>query len=790
MKYLLTPFIQVNDINGKPIAGAKVYVYGSDTTESVITYQNFDGGLNTDPILTDELGNCTVLVDDDCGLCDVYIYDDNDKFIMSKKYITPGVEGGGSSSSTTVAAGYGIIVTQPTGNVYKVSIDTDIIATQDDLENKQDKLIGGDNIEITQQNVVNVTGRKQINTVAPLYTVESDNQIYFGLNTDAFVSSAVLNDYLTTAQYAIDSGAFLTQDALSGYATKSELSSTSGILSGAVDYISAHCGASYPVSAEEAVQYVTNHSATINEVNLTYQANSGSYLTAHQPISSNQWNSNYETVNSNSAKWNDIAVYQNNSANYFTTGDANTISSMFSAAIDYVSANAGQSISGDYELSAGYGITLTDFSADRITRIDVTAGGGGVLPERFVVSADGQAYKMNVATAADEFEDLVTPGYSSLFQLWNMQISDNQSPYDTEYTIYPDTPWSGGSYRISLLSGYDMTNYSATTALTSNKLKLSDYMSKADFDSYLEDCWLVVQPLNMSQSPVNSGISLHYEVSSLNPYVLSSQLEESATYLKRNVSAVCVADDFYGNWSATLERYSDTPAYTRRKPRIITIINNFDAAQVSSESWSADPFTAHCVGDYGGRTYYIPQGTYYTFMLSKDSDSKMYMAYYPVMSGSCSSISNAGGTTFPITSTDGTASFTADMNCSALYLSTAQGAAGLTTKFTGKGVQYQAYPATDISASWYDLIKGANISSLKLSTAQASYSFTNDEIRHLSQINVTTPYTYSGPSTYSVTLGTKTFSNLDSGCYYDFMRAEVEGTETWVKGATGYYSLS
>lgn len=625
MKYLLTPFIQVNDINGKPIAGAKVYVYGSDTTESVITYQNFDGGLNTDPILTDELGNCTVLVDDDCGLCDVYIYDENDKLIMSKKYITPDVEGGGSSSPTTVAAGYGIIVTQPIGNVFKVSVDTDILATQDDLESKQDKLTGGDNIEITQQNVVNVTGRKQINTVAPLYTVESDNQIYFGLNTDAFVSSAVLNDYLTTAQYAIDSGAYLTQDALSGYATKSELSSTSGILSGALDYISAHGGASYPVSAEEAVKYVTNHSATINEVDLTYQANSGSYITAHQPISSNEWNSNYETVNSNSANWNstyetlgsnsgiwnDITVYQNNSANYFTTGAANTISSMFSAAIDYVSANAGQGgVSGDYELSAGFGVTLTDFSADHITRIDVTAQGGNPEVENYVTS--------NSAT-----------------------INQTVSTYQT----------NSGNY----LTAHQ--NLSYISGQVDNKL------STTAFTSYSADQW---------EMSAGDGVS----------------------FVNDNVNKITRID--------------------------VTAV----------------------------------------------------------------------GSSFPITGTNGTASFSADMNSSAIYLSTAQGVAGGTTKFTTKGVQVQAYPSTNVSASWYDLIKGANISSLKLTTAQASYSFTTDEIRHLSQINVATPYTYTGPSTYSVTLGTNTFSNLESGCYYDFMRAEVEGGETWVIGPTGTYSLS
>ena len=76
-----------------------------------------------------------------------------------------------------------------------------------------------------------------------------------------------------------------------------------------------------------------------------------------------------------------------------------------------------------------------------------------------------------------------------------------------------------------------------------------------------------------------------------------------------------------------------------------------------------------------------------------------------------------------------------------------------------------------------------------MTTAQADYEFTSDEIRHLSQINVVTPYTYSGPSTYSVKLGNKSFSGLDSGCYFDFRRAEVEDNETWVMCNTGYYSL-
>ena len=62
----------------------------------------------------------------------------------------------------------------------------------------------------------------------------------------------------------------------------------------------------------EVESYVINNSATIDEVNTTYQSNSASYLTAHQSLT-----------------------------NYYTTAEANTLSSMLSGAIDYVSANAG-----------------------------------------------------------------------------------------------------------------------------------------------------------------------------------------------------------------------------------------------------------------------------------------------------------------------------------------------------------------------------------------------------------------------------------------------------------------
>jgi hypothetical protein len=59
---------------------------------------------------------------------------------------------------------------------------------------------------------------------------------------------------------------------------------------------------------EEVNSFVYNNSATINEVNTSYQTNSGTYLTAHQAISAEEWNDCYDNVNTNSGAWGGSAL--------------------------------------------------------------------------------------------------------------------------------------------------------------------------------------------------------------------------------------------------------------------------------------------------------------------------------------------------------------------------------------------------------------------------------------------------------------------------------------------------
>ena len=94
--YLLDPFIQVNDNNGLTVPGAKVYVYNADTTVPAVTYCDFEGHLNTNPVIADSLGHVSVIAEQGY-LYDVVINYPDDTLLMSQKGISPcGGSGGGS----------------------------------------------------------------------------------------------------------------------------------------------------------------------------------------------------------------------------------------------------------------------------------------------------------------------------------------------------------------------------------------------------------------------------------------------------------------------------------------------------------------------------------------------------------------------------------------------------------------------------------------------------------------------------------------------------------------------
>lgn len=165
----------------------------------------------------------------------------------------------------------------------------------------------------------NVSGNKNhaVSVLGATYKLPTTNDVTAAINgTNAFAQTSSLNT-------------------LSSFTTNniSNLYSNDTYLSGAIDYVSANAGDEFPASANDAIT--------------AYQTNSGNYLTAHQDLS-----------------------------DYYTTADANTMSSMFSGAIDYVSANIGEGLDiSAYTLVGGPGVSV---ETDHVNRQTIVSYSGAI----------------------------------------------------------------------------------------------------------------------------------------------------------------------------------------------------------------------------------------------------------------------------------------------------------------------------------------------------------------------------------------------------------------------------
>lgn len=163
--YLLNPFIQVADTDGKPVPGAKIYVYMADTTTPATTYSDFEGTENTFPVLSDLLGNADVIAASDV-LYDIVVNYPDDTLIFSKKGVGVSESSGAIPGVSQVVPGNGILVTG-TASAPVVSIDPSTVATQEDLATKMDNVTAGDNISI-ENGVISVTDRSELVGESPI----------------------------------------------------------------------------------------------------------------------------------------------------------------------------------------------------------------------------------------------------------------------------------------------------------------------------------------------------------------------------------------------------------------------------------------------------------------------------------------------------------------------------------------------------------------------------------------------------------------------------------------------
>lgn len=185
---------QVIGSDGTPLVDGKIFVYKHNTSELANTYKDFEGHLNTNPVILDSLGHCNIIVD--YGYYDLIIKDKNDQLqfsILNVSYSDSGI----SPETIEIVAGDNIRVSQDE-NVYTISLGDNVLGSISNLAlqvgrfdtTKQDKLTAGDHITI-DDNVISVN--------EDFYTVsESDN--IFSTKTQVQQIVGQIQDRLNTKQ--------------------------------------------------------------------------------------------------------------------------------------------------------------------------------------------------------------------------------------------------------------------------------------------------------------------------------------------------------------------------------------------------------------------------------------------------------------------------------------------------------------------------------------------------------------------------------------------------------------
>lgn len=185
--YLISPALQLEDINGKPLTGGWLNVYLHGTLNHAFTYKDYSAHLNPNDIALNDKG-MAVIIASDSTTYDVYCYDRNGVEQWSRLNVcTIGSGSGGGGGGEEYYAGYGILIDG--ANV--ISIDQSTV---------QGKLTTGGGVEI----VNNEIGLKVDNSTI-MINVDGELEANFPQQVNAgwtmcMANSATSNLYLKIAE--------------------------------------------------------------------------------------------------------------------------------------------------------------------------------------------------------------------------------------------------------------------------------------------------------------------------------------------------------------------------------------------------------------------------------------------------------------------------------------------------------------------------------------------------------------------------------------------------------------
>ena len=505
---LFDNIVQMQNLNGVPLAAGKLYVYALGRTRLMDTWSDVDGeSLNPNPIILDDAGQAHVYVSDDFDytlvVCDQY----NNEIFSLDKYLYS--KGSHSHADVAVAPSESIAVSSYhvgectvyvpylTGQLGKVYEGIDPIV----VNNQVDK-ISANHVPLGVQDPLYFVQDDEEGCIIGLSSVPvpegTMNESAFGYQDGQITSyngsafSAGLN-YEAGSYVDIDgntinvtglqpagnyqsAGDYVVHDELSSYATQDWVENQS--------YMKEYMESAFYPSTSNPSGYLTAHQDISNKLDTTaFSTVSGDFLTA---VPSEYVTEN--TLQSGLSSKLDSTAFSTVSSTFLTAHQS--LDGLMSASLLEQSgglitgyngtafAGQGGGVTGDFELSAGSGISIVDYPLEQKTVISVTAQGGNPEVEQAVI--DNSATWNDVTAKLD-----TTAAYTPEFAYHDTAISsiDNSGLYDTSAHARINTL----AGRISDLSSnkLDTTAFSdvSGTFLTAHQ-DLSDYQTIAGMTAY------------------------------------------------------------------------------------------------------------------------------------------------------------------------------------------------------------------------------------------------------------------------------------------------------------------
>ena len=744
---------QFNNKNGAVLVGGRLYVYYVGRTELATTWADEDASAkNTNPVLLDNNGRAPVFVDDSYSY--TLVVCDRAGTELFSQDITPGGAGsvggrivyhdGTLSGAGTVSSLLGV-VNIPLGVDETMTAYTGVAEGKDALilgvngdwfnetfSGEFDKKVDLDTFSAccssVKEGLDNKLDASAINNYYTKNEVDGRTSSFVNYN---FISGNYYNKFETSSREELYS-AFLSAGQGGGEGDRTPWISGSKTIS-SLGYLQP--GQWFQVLSSFDLNSVKNHHIGMKGASYNFPTTAmfydwldlGQYMkqTYFDNFISGTYNPNMKSLFS-SAGWMmvnklDISAFTAWSAEY-TPDEAET-----------------------YTVSAGNWIKISADDNKKVTTISVTG------LDTALVDASG-TLNQKIDTASSTLTDTLT-GFSaettaSLAQKKNIQnnITLTSTAGDVVTAIYQNTngevsadfapmgesfvPWISGTKSIAdtqtltgdmlvqVLSSFDLSGYKNHSI--NIKGGMYRFPNNYEIASGINqtNTFLTQSAFNNYTNIMSNHLSILYGQDGY----LSGRIDELSSYAKEVSSTVNSNSGLWNQVNTAINNYVTTKSAnidlatslvisneTNWSDTTYTVFNNsakWDDATNKVRSNSAQ--WAKNDGDSAVNNWvYNNSANCETTNTTVGTNSNFWSnTCFVVMDNSASW--GHGGNPFPITGKNGNTTYIHGANCSSFYLSNTVGRAGSVVTFSNNALNFAAYPSTDVSASWYNIINGAN----------------------------------------------------------------------------------